>query len=163
MTCYQLAEISISVGPTFEHDIQIFSAGRVEFCAGSLQIVHYQLNYIYYLHNVYKCNKWASRIHFLLLILFFWIFRWFKHFTVIFILIDALQKHNARFCLVVKHVQTKLTKFGQTQQFQNPSFPLHHCVMKIIPSPIHLVNLTRNGPSVSCGSPPANPLVHQPT
>ena len=33
-----------------------------KFCARSLQIVHCQLNYIYYLHNVCKCNRWASEI-----------------------------------------------------------------------------------------------------
>ena len=49
MTCYQLAEILISAGPRFERDIQIFSEVGCKFCARSLQIVHCQLNYIYYL------------------------------------------------------------------------------------------------------------------
>ena len=62
MTHYQLAKISISAGPGFECDIQIFLAGRGKICARSLQIVHCQLNYIYYLHNACKCDRWASGI-----------------------------------------------------------------------------------------------------
>ena len=59
MTHYKLAEISILAGPRFECDIQIFLAGRGEICARSLQLVHCKLNYIYYLHNACKCNRWA--------------------------------------------------------------------------------------------------------
>ena len=60
MTHYKLAEISILAGPRFACDIQIFLAGRGKICARSLQIVHCKLNYIYYLHNACKCNRWAS-------------------------------------------------------------------------------------------------------
>jgi len=31
MMCYQLPKILISAGPRFDHDIQLFSAGRVNF------------------------------------------------------------------------------------------------------------------------------------
>ena len=71
VTQYQLAEILILAGPRFECDIQIYLAGRVKFCARSLQIVHCKLNYIYYLHNACKPNKWASGIFFVFLIHFF--------------------------------------------------------------------------------------------
>ena len=84
MTHYKLADISILAGPRFECDIQIFLAGRGKICARSLQIVHCKLNYIYYLHNACICNRWASVMFFVFLILFFfWIFRWFWHFTKI--------------------------------------------------------------------------------
>ena len=83
VTHYQLAEILILAGPRFECDIQIYLAGRGKFCARSLQIVHCILNYIYYLHNACKPNKWASGIFFVFFDPIFRIFRWFQHFTKI--------------------------------------------------------------------------------
>ena len=43
----------------------------VNFCGRSLHIVHCKLNYIYYLHNACKHNKWAFGIFFVFLIYFF--------------------------------------------------------------------------------------------
>ena len=80
VTHYQLAEILILADPRFEHDIQTYLAGRGKFCTRSLQIVHCKLNYIYYLHNACKHNKWAFVCIF---DPFLWIFRWFQHFTKI--------------------------------------------------------------------------------
>ena len=41
-----------------------------KFCVRSLKIVHCQLNYIYYLHNVCKHDRWASGFFFVFLIHF---------------------------------------------------------------------------------------------
>ena len=45
-----------------------------------------------------------------------------------------------------------------TVEILNLSFPLHHCLLWIIPSPTYLVNVTLNGLSVSCESCPASSL-----
>jgi len=51
--------------------------------------------------------------------------------TAIFISIDPFWKYNAhRFCLVVEHVQIKLTRFGQTNQ--QPKF---HVQLTLLPWP----------------------------
>ena len=52
----------------------------VNFCGRSLHIVHCKLNYIYYLHNACKHNKWVFVCIF---DPFLRIFRWFQHFTKI--------------------------------------------------------------------------------
>ena len=62
VTQYQLVEILISAGPRFECDIQYFRQVGCKFCVRSLQIVHCQLNYIHYLHNVLKHNRQATGI-----------------------------------------------------------------------------------------------------
>ena len=71
--------------PRLECDIQIFLAGRGKFCTKRLQIVHCKLNYIHYLHNACKCNRWASRIFYLYFWSIFSYFQWFQHFTKIFV------------------------------------------------------------------------------
>ena len=53
-----------------------------KFCVRSLKIVHCQLNYIYYLHNVCKRDRRASGIFFIFNS-FYRIFRWFRHLTKI--------------------------------------------------------------------------------
>ena len=72
-------------------------------------------------------------------------------------------KYSAqRLCLVVEHVQIKLSKFGQTPTVSNAFECLIPSLPPIIPSPTHLVNLTRNVLSVSCESRPASLLVCRP-
>ena len=108
VTHYQLAEILILAGPRFECDIQIYLAGRGKICARSLQIVHCKLNYIYYLHNACKHNRWASVIFFVFLI----------HF-LIFQMVSALNQnlHYLNYILVILSpawcVTAKLNKILQ--------------------------------------------------
>ena len=61
MTCYQLAKISISAGPRFKHDIQIFLAGEgVNFVqeACKLSIVNWSISitYIMYVNAIGECE-----------------------------------------------------------------------------------------------------------
>ena len=82
VTRYQLAEILILAGPDLNVTSKYFQQVGCNFCVRSLKIVHCQLIYIYYLHNV--VNAIGEPLEFFCIFnLLHRIFRWFRHLTKI--------------------------------------------------------------------------------
>ena len=77
-----LPKLKFRQAPYLNVTFKYFWQVGCKFCVRRLKIVHFQLNYINYLHNAHKRDRWGSGF-FSILNLFFQIFRWFWHFTKI--------------------------------------------------------------------------------